>query len=44
MNSGWIPKRSQISGVDMVGRGHCDVAFESYVKTLNILPQKPAMP
>ena len=24
----------------MVGRGHRDEAFENYVKTLNILPQK----
>ena len=43
INSGWIPKRSEISGVDMVGgRGFW------YVQTLNILlkvcKKKSAMP
>ena len=36
INSGWITKRSEISGVDMVGGGR---GFW-YVQTLNILLQK----
>ena len=39
LNSGWIPKRSQISGVNMVGRGALWHDFW-YEKTVNILPQK----